>query len=864
MKYDELFVFITKKMRMAPGYNYQPVMIRTLLQNDGKATREQIEDQLKIENKHLLPWKKTDLPFQKLIEHSVCRYNDSTKEYELLDFDEIQTHAQWQAVLVTKCNERIKEVEDNQITWWIISAGRVDIRVETWNEFRDSNTVGFFWNDVGDLKKLSEDGIKEGFKKHDKDWGPGRDILKIKKDDIIFVKEGKVGFYGIARAIDTYQFSTKQSYHHTIPVEWITTEHIDTRGLKLKLHLDSTLTRIHRKEEVRKYYERAINGNYFAITSQEVSKYDDEEGKQYHFPLHIPNAKKFVKGTNFVVQRKIKGQYYFMGYGKVGAVRNEQESNEKGKQVTMGTATYSKYTEFNPQKLRTEKVGNKFDKIAFPGGKPNIRPAMLEIPYSLYREIIGGDLIEDDQGSDTLELESFKHALDWKPNLVLYGPPGTGKTWNATKIAEQKAGSIPKNKKRTWKSLAALVLLENNGEPMNYGKITELALKKNLVETRGETPHETIAKDMRNDMDKRQDDSIFVKSEDGVYGLNIPTTFAKAAEMILFAENKAMHSDKITEIALEKNLIKQKEKAGATPTRSMNQILSQDVKNNGSDSKFVNVGKATYALRSQISDENESLIYKVTFHPSYSYEDFVEGYRPVVEDNSSKQYELKKGIFWNVCEKARDFPDETVVLIIDEINRGNIPKIFGELITLIEEDKRGEEKYALTLAYSQDSFFVPKNLLIIGTMNTADKSLMQMDDALKRRFVFEELMPDTEALREEFDRNGVSDGEKYAKILEKINEKIIGKGEEDKKQRKIQFRDKQIGHSYFWFVKSDEHLQNVIKYDIIPLLQDYFYGDYDEIRKVLGKKIIGDDNRPTSLVSQRDKAGNLKDELLRI
>ena len=125
-------------------------------------------------------------------------------------------------------------------------------------------------------------------------------------------------------------------------------------------------------------------------------------------------------------------------------------------------------------------------------------------------------------------------------------------------------------------------------------------------------------------------------------------------------------------------------------------------------------------------------------------------------------------------------------------------------------------------------------------------------------------MPDTEALREEFDRNGVSDGEKYAKILEKINEKIIGKGEEDKKQRKIQFRDKQIGHSYFWFVKSDEHLQNVIKYDIIPLLQDYFYGDYDEIRKVLGKKIIGDDNRPTSLVSQRDKAGNLKDELLRI
>ena len=115
MKYYELREFITKKMQMAPGYNYQPVVIRTLLQNDGKATREQIEEELKNENKHLLPWKKTDLPFQKLIQHSVCRRNDSTKEYELLDFDEIQTHAQWQAVLVRDCNERIKEMEEKHV-----------------------------------------------------------------------------------------------------------------------------------------------------------------------------------------------------------------------------------------------------------------------------------------------------------------------------------------------------------------------------------------------------------------------------------------------------------------------------------------------------------------------------------------------------------------------------------------------------------------------------------------------------------------------------------------------------------------------------------------------------------------------------
>ena len=231
-------------------------------------------------------------------------------------------------------------------------------------------------------------------------------------------------------------------------------------------------------------------------------------------------------------------------------------------------------------------------------------------------------------------------------------------------------------------------------------------------------------------------------------------------------------------------------------------------------------------------------------------------------DVHSIDFELEYGTA--TIEVHKDSIDENDnVLIIDEINRGNIPKIFGELITLIEEDKR-KEKHALKLAYSQKSFFVPENLLIIGTMNTADKSLMQMDDALKRRFVFEELMPDTKALRNNFRENSVSDGENYAKILEKINEKIIGKGAEDEKQKKIQFRDRQIGQSYFWNVKSDGDLQDVIKYDIIPLLQDYFYGDYDEIRNVLGEKIIGDDNRPTSLVSQRDKARNLKDELLRI
>ena len=260
-------------------------------------------------------------------------------------------------------------------------------------------------------------------------------------------------------------------------------------------------------------------------------------------------------------------------------------------------------------------------------------------------------------------------------------------------------------------------------------------------------------------------------------------------------------------------------------------------------------------------------IFKVTFHPSYSYEDFVEGFRPNTDKDSSSQYVLEKGIFWKACQKAKQYPNDKVALIIDEINRGNIPKILGELITLIEKDKRKQE-YSLKLTYSKDDFFVPKNLIIIGTMNTADKSLMQMDDALKRRFVFEELMPDTDLLEKKLKKNNVPNAEDYSKILRRINEKITGNGKNP--EAMVQFRDRQIGHSYFWKLQNDDDLQKVIKYDIIPLLQDYFYGDYSKIREILGNQkdnefsIIGKDNRTTDLVNDVSQSSKLREKLLEI
>ncbi|MBR4736215.1 MAG: AAA family ATPase, partial [Rhodocyclaceae bacterium] len=152
----------------------------------------------------------------------------------------------------------------------------------------------------------------------------------------------------------------------------------------------------------------------------------------------------------------------------------------------------------------------------------------------------------------------------------------------------------------------------------------------------------------------------------------------------------------------------------------------------------------------------------VTFHQSYGYEEFVEGLRPVLHDEGNAgevRYEIRAGVFKELCERAREEPEQRFAMVIDEINRGNISKIFGELITLIEPDKRegAENAVTVTLPYSGDKFSVPANVDIIGTMNTADRSLALLDTALRRRFDFVELLPDASTLAQVRDANGVID-----------------------------------------------------------------------------------------------------------
>ncbi|MDP2833329.1 MAG: AAA family ATPase [Pseudomonadota bacterium] len=226
----------------------------------------------------------------------------------------------------------------------------------------------------------------------------------------------------------------------------------------------------------------------------------------------------------------------------------------------------------------------------------------------------------------------------------------------------------------------------------------------------------------------------------------------------------------------------------------------------------------------------------ITFHQSYSYEDFVEGIRPIIDnDKGAVKYEIRQGIFRQMCNRAEKDPTNEYVLIIDEINRANISKVFGELITLLEPDKRlsaenrseGTE-IKVVLPYSGgDPFGVPSNLYLIGTMNTADRSIALLDTALRRRFEFVEMMPKPELLSGKVVRNqdGTDTGINLVTLLTALNRRI----------EYLYDRDHTIGHAFFWDVDSLGKLDAVFRFKVIPLLQEYFYEDWAKIAVALNE-----------------------------
>lgn len=374
-------------------------------------------------------------------------------------------------------------------------------------------------------------------------------------------------------------------------------------------------------------------------------------------------------------------------------------------------------------------------------------------------------------------------------NVIFYGPPGTGKTYKLRNeyfpkytIAEESITPElffeEKVSNLTWWEAIALALLEIGTSKVNeiienrwVSKKAELSESKNIRATLwGNLQFHTVLESETVKYTQRQTPYIFDKTE-----------------------NK------------EWKLIESEVKEQAP---HIYEIL--DSVNN---------------FRSTPKSEIKHYVF-TTFHQSFAYEDFIEGIKPKMEDEQKDLlYEMQNGVFKDICLRAQNDPDNRYAIFIDEINRGNISQIFGELITLIEPDKRigAKNELKVKLPYSKKDFGVPANLDIYGTMNTADRSVEAMDTALRRRFSFIEVQPNSEILKE----SNYQDVD-LAKLLDTINQRI----------ELLLDKDYQIGHSYFIEVESLNDLKIVFRDKIIPLLEEYFYADFGKIGLVLGGRFV--------------------------
>lgn len=388
-------------------------------------------------------------------------------------------------------------------------------------------------------------------------------------------------------------------------------------------------------------------------------------------------------------------------------------------------------------------------------------------------------------------------------NQILYGPPGTGKTYSVrqyiTDIVGQNPGLKTDNEEQkinnavkdlTWYSAIALSMYRN-GKNNKY-KVPNLQHQKIIKAFAATKESKKIKATLWFQMQSHTSES----SE------NVNNSTKHPPYLFDKTENSEWYLTETGIKFVEENLSEQLE--------------------------FLNAKNSSRKI--------EDFYKFITFHQSYSYEEFVEGIKPSInndEDNATISYEYNRGIFKEICQQANSDPENNYLLIIDEINRGNISKIFGELITLIESDKRvipnGErifentktqnEELVVTLPYTKSKFGVPSNLYILGTMNTSDRSIASIDIALRRRFKFVEMMPKRELVADF--------GINFADVFENLNTKI----------KILLDRDHQIGHSYFIKTKyenagSDE-LKAIWFSEILPLLNEYFYCDWEKLKLVV-------------------------------
>lgn len=496
---------------------------------------------------------------------------------------------------------------------------------------------------------------------------------------------------------------------------------------------------------------------------------------------------------------------------------------------------------------------------------------LIELDPKVGRKLVGEvddktDVPREDFKMDEEIKKKIDLLLTTKKQVILYGPPGTGKTWLAKKYVK-----IKNPTEKHTASSGEIVLSQEH----EYFWLTMSEKYYDLSKVT-EGLEEEFSGNIKKAFKKLQKGDIAFVYFSKPHGKI--SAIAECTEIINNGERAKFRIRKIIDGPRWESLKEDEILSSSAPIRQGSRgtlfILTYE-----EAQRLATLVGIEHFKELGLTDKQEKEEFKtvefVTFHPSYSYEDFVEGIKPKVledEETGKKElvFEVEDGIFKRMCKNAfnalmieagvekrwvkglpqltedektvvrnvlrnRDYPK--FYLIIDEINRGDIAKIFGELITLLEKDKRlFEENETVTiLPYSKTTFGIPPNLYIIGTMNTADRSITLMDVALRRRFAFIEMMPDHNILRNELVDKAEGEAkellETAVSALESLNRKI----------KVIYDRDHQIGHSYYFRLKESlnnkealiRELKHVWFNEILPLLQEYFYDSPDKLKGVL-------------------------------
>ena len=463
---------------------------------------------------------------------------------------------------------------------------------------------------------------------------------------------------------------------------------------------------------------------------------------------------------------------------------------------------------------------------------------LQDVPPSLYhfiRENIG-------PGPDPKKPEPvppiYKHiedALERKGQVILYGPPGTGKTYFARRF------SVWWLLKRDGRVAAASDLSDETAFRNVERSLTTVSTSRRtwwVVANRKEWSWDNLFSEGKVEyrQGRLQRNFPLVQPGDLVVGYqSSPEKRIVALAMVkkgMGTEGKielvpvAKVANGLTweEIHLDPTLVDSE----PVRFRSQGTLFALTIEEADHLLSLLYERNPDLSVQSEIG-EGIAPLTRLTFHPSYSYEDFIEGFRPRTVGGDRLLLKLESGVFKRVCLEAIANPKATYVVLIDEINRANIAKVFGELITLLEKDKRG---LVLTLPQSRDAFSIPPNVFLIGTMNTADRSIKLLDAALRRRFAFLELMPDLKLLQ-----GAVVGRLRLDDFLEELNRRIA----------KREGREKQIGHSYLLEgdipVTDPDEFARRFRQEILPLLQEYCYDDYRVLAEFIGPELVDRENQ---------------------